>query len=503
MALTRAEFRELGASTWSTKVKAAQTWLIPALVGAAALAVYGLTLAPGLTWAHAGTDGGDLVTAAAVGGVPHPPGYPTYILLGHLFARLPLGSTAFGFNLLSALAAALAAALITASVLRCIPPSRAVYFSAWIAGSTVAFGPMLWGQATIAEVHALNACFVAALCFIALPYKPAPDGLWPAARIGLGLLWGLGLGNALTLAALAPIVLPALWAGARGRWIGFAALALGLGIYALIPIRANAQPAINWGDARSLPNFIWLVSGGLYQGYVGSAPLELVGERLLSLPRLWLEQLGWIGAVWIGWGFSSRFQIRRAAPVILSVLLYIAFAIGYNTADSDLYLIPVWLLSAGYLGLGLGHILGAQPGRLRPVAVGAMATLSVVAMLATGWHSHDLRQDRTVDAFAEQALLPLPLDAILVTHADAHTFSLWYYRLAAGWRPDVSIVDARLAGYAWYEPMLIAQGSTPLLPADRTEAGLVNRLMTLNPTRPVCDLVAQLREDGVPTPQCQ
>ena len=53
--------------------------------------VYWRTLAPGLTWANDGADGGDLITAAATGGVPHPGGYPLYILLARLFQFLPAG----------------------------------------------------------------------------------------------------------------------------------------------------------------------------------------------------------------------------------------------------------------------------------------------------------------------------------------------------------------------------------------------------------------------------
>lgn len=50
-------------------------------VSAAIFLVFLFSLAPGLTWAHQGADGGELVTAAVVNGVPHPPGYPLYMLL--------------------------------------------------------------------------------------------------------------------------------------------------------------------------------------------------------------------------------------------------------------------------------------------------------------------------------------------------------------------------------------------------------------------------------------
>ncbi len=65
-------------------------------------AVYLATLAPTLSWRNEGRDGGDLVSAICTLGIPHPPGYPTYVLLGRLFALLPIGDAAYRANLMSA-----------------------------------------------------------------------------------------------------------------------------------------------------------------------------------------------------------------------------------------------------------------------------------------------------------------------------------------------------------------------------------------------------------------
>ena len=63
--------------------------LAAAGAGVAAFGLYAASLAPGLTWAHQGADGGELLAAAAANGVPHPPGYPLYIMLLQLW----LGAT--------------------------------------------------------------------------------------------------------------------------------------------------------------------------------------------------------------------------------------------------------------------------------------------------------------------------------------------------------------------------------------------------------------------------
>ena len=69
--------------------------------------LYLRTMAPGLTWAFHGQDGGDLATAVANGGIPHPTGMPTYLLLAKLFAAIPVGDLAWRLNLMSAVCATL------------------------------------------------------------------------------------------------------------------------------------------------------------------------------------------------------------------------------------------------------------------------------------------------------------------------------------------------------------------------------------------------------------
>ena len=82
------------------------------IAGLVAFIVYVYTLAPTITWRNEGTDSGDLATAVAVGGVPHPPGYPTYLILGEAFKLLPFGDIAYRLNLLSAACAALTVAVV-------------------------------------------------------------------------------------------------------------------------------------------------------------------------------------------------------------------------------------------------------------------------------------------------------------------------------------------------------------------------------------------------------
>src|SRR5260370_30709991 len=60
----------------------------------------------------------ELITAAATLGVAHPPGYPLFTMLGHLFSLLPFGSIPFLVNLLAVTCDALTVAVLFFTALR-------------------------------------------------------------------------------------------------------------------------------------------------------------------------------------------------------------------------------------------------------------------------------------------------------------------------------------------------------------------------------------------------
>src|SRR5437899_1481108 len=94
----------------------------------AALWAYALTLSPTVAWVNLGEDSGDLLAASATLGIPHPTGYPLFVLLGRLATFLPLGTIAFRINLVAAVAAA-----------------ASVYFVVGLAGAVLLPVLIFWG----------------------------------------------------------------------------------------------------------------------------------------------------------------------------------------------------------------------------------------------------------------------------------------------------------------------------------------------------------------------
>ena len=475
-------------------------------VGAIALAFYLVTMPPSITWRNDGVDSGDLATAVAVGGVPHPPGYPTYLVAAGIFKQLPWGDVAYRLNLLSAVSAALAAALISLVIYQTLGQAQSspegqpeqqtrilIWFCALAAGLTLAFASTFWSQAVITEVYTLNALFAAGLLYGVLQVTAANKRwLVPA----LAALFGLSLGNHLSIVFVLPLLLWLLKAYWSRQLVITSALALGLGllVYLIIPLRAAGLPPVNWGRAITWPNFLWLVRADLYHHFVFALPRHLVPDRTLAELRLVNEAFLWWGLPvgMLGWLRLVRFNPAWGYGSLVVFLLISVYAIGYNTSDSYVLLLPALLMISLWMGWGLFDLSSMlQPfimSRVKsPYFLGAILLLLPLLSLCLNFADQNLSRDTEANNFAQQSLNLVEPDAMIITDDDPRTFALWYNHYALGLRPDVAIVNVNLLAHAWYRQNL--QQTYPQLhladPANRPTTTLQALVEQNLVTRPI------------------
>ncbi len=181
----------------------------------ATFAVYFYTLGPSVGL----EDSGELATAAAHLGVPHPPGYPFWTLCSWLFCKLfswvtymghptPAWAVSCCSAVFGALAAGCTAMLICRSARDFIGEDAkgALSFAGGVAGAlTFALSPVEWSQSTIVEIYSLNALFLMWVFLLSYRWmrKPSDKILWFTAFV-----FGLGLTNyQVLLFAVVPLAL--------------------------------------------------------------------------------------------------------------------------------------------------------------------------------------------------------------------------------------------------------------------------------------------------------
>jgi Protein O-mannosyl-transferase TMEM260-like len=428
-----------------------------AAAAAAVLAVYSATLARDLTWQNGGGDGAELATAAYVGGVGHPPGYPLYLSALRLAQLAPVGTTAFRSNAFSAGAAALAAVMLGATVVSLLgvrsgDQHLSAYAGATFGAAVFAFAPLVWSQAVVTEVYTFEAALFALFLLGAAAFVRQPSNARLLLASGsLGLLVSHH-------PPFAVAVLPLTWLGWTWSrdWrtclvAGLLPLLIGIGVLGIVALRASLQPWLSWGDATTFGDWIAQVSAASYHDYFLSATLSEDAQRSSYAAATLIRQGGWLALGCAALGLSWLWQQWRPVAVLCGSLavVFAAFAVLYNANDSIVYLLPVVTVLALGAGLGAAWLLRL----LDPKAASLLACALVASVgwqVLAGWPSVDASRDQSARSWATQRLEDAPQQGVVHVRAEEQLFVLWYLQGVERVRPDVVVVDDRLLATRWF-----------------------------------------------------
>jgi len=312
--------------------------LLPLLGGIVLLItlfIYGRTVQPTVPF----WDCGEFIACSHILGVPHPPGTPLFVLIGRIFAMLPLAADpSLRINLLSSISGALAAMLAFFILSRIITkwfadeyPSRnlsmaqrlAVYSGSFSGALLFAFGATNWSNSVEAEVYSLSMFLILALLWLTLLWEerreqPAGDRF----LIALSFVAMASIGIHMTVfLVMPPIFLAVVLLSQRLRrdwrfWAtGFVLALIMLGVSQFF-----------WGMA------IWIAVTGLMAGY-----------------RRW-SYAGWIWTA-VVWGLGLALSVGRAEPwpIFLAALIW-GLGIMPWVIRSVAWGLPCAMLVAGLLG---------------------------------------------------------------------------------------------------------------------------------------------------------
>lgn len=401
-------------------------------------------------------DSGEFQLVAARLGVAHPPGYPLYTLVGHLFIRLvPIGTPALRLNLMSgpmAVVTLLWTARATRLWARHLGASpRLARMGGLAAALTLGSATTFWAQATIANIR-MPTLFFAALALYALARFANGGGLGTGRLVDrdrslllLALALGLGIGHHPSLAfvglffILYPLGLdPRLLLRPRRWWrpvlVFLAALLLP---FSYLPLRGATGAPLAPPDLDTLQGFLWHVTA---KGFAGDmfafANIRDFSHRLALLPTLLTFQFNALLLVLAPVSLLAVLRRDRWLFLLLagSFLLHTYVTLTYRAPQTVEYLMPAYLpiaLAVGLLPAGWGNhrlcllltVLALWAGFLNlPAHLG-------VAELAT-----DTSTRQTVQPLLEAA----PPNSVIL--ADWHWAPpLWYLQQVEGRRPDVTV----------------------------------------------------------------
>jgi hypothetical protein len=426
-------------------------------VGIAALAVY-LALTPAVV---GDGDSAELTLALAVGGVPHPPGYPLYALLGHGWVTVlhALGmSWARAAGAWSALGAATAVTLVHALAARAIPSAiplgrggRAAV--ALFVTALFALNPAWLHEATSAEVHGWHVALIAGLCVSALSLlrdvaRPgeADDRRLGRGVLGLGLLSGAGLAHHLTsvffILPMAIAVAAALIGARRLRASQLLAFAAGVALapaaHLFTAWRAWHPAAFQWpllepGASSVLAH----ARGSIFAVFLGHFAPRADQAALLAHAVAPFLVPG-LALLVVAIAIARESALRRFFVALLAAAtLQLGFVLLYGVPDCVPYFLPALL--AAFVGLAAfgGRLAGRipHPAAATPLALGVLVAGWVWTMSVAADH----RRLAGVDAAVHARWRAVPFERGFVLWQSDYYTRLRSYQLLDGEKPDVAV----------------------------------------------------------------
>lgn len=427
-------------------------WLMP-FAFLVPFVIYVKTLAPTVTL----EDSGEFISVALHLGVAHPPGYPLWCLLAHLFTYLPIGSVAERVHLLSAACAAGATGFVYLSARRLTANRYASLLAACALGSSRIF----WSQSVIAEVYTLNTFLLAMQIQAVLAFREDRRRRW---LYWIALLQGLGIANHNLSLLFAPVFF--IWILAIEGLRVFrpavllptlALLLVGPALYLYIPWRAAQDPPVNWGNPRTLEEVIdhftrLAYRSGGEEARASGGKLDVFGHVVDALAGSgkgfnWLlTTIAFLGAL----TFRKRERGFLLAclgmillnTVVLSALMGEPFRPMYAFAHRVYYL-PVHVLLALWLAGGIDWCLRiARDHGARATAV--TAAVSFAGVLISGLWNIDgatSGHDQRARNFALDLMDSVPPGGGILPISDVVVFPCLYLRDVEGVRPDVKILS--------------------------------------------------------------
>ncbi len=415
-----------------------------------------------------GGDSGDLVSAAFLGGIPHPPGYPLYTFIAGFLVKIPFNTIAFRVGLLSSFSSALCLTVLYGIVKRLTKN----WLVSLIAVGVLGFNYTFWLYSIVPEVFALNNLLAVLLIYFCLGLDPKNKNKKKIkySLMGIVFITGLMIVHHHTLLFL----YPGLFFLLRRMKLKLSSvfskkdvlLVLLLFLISLLPlvylpIVSRSLPAIDWGFVYNWENFLRLLSRADYGSFVssggyGKEPVFRLFS-VLAFAKYFLEDFWVLGVFLFFLGFYYLFLKKRDIfwfflidfLSLIFFLFYASYKMGsdFSVATFERFMLLPYVLMTIVLGCGLFFFcrlikkIFKKNLFFRRLIYFGLVIYPLAIFVSNYPKLVILKDDYTAENFAKNVLDSLPENSLLILSTDTYSFDTTYYYYTNSYRQDVKLIQ--------------------------------------------------------------
>ncbi len=474
-----------------------KSWFLAILFFTIFLWIYWRTSCPTIFW----WDSAEFVAAIATLGIPHPPSFPLYILLGKAFSFLPVFSLSLKLNLLSGIFSALSLAIFFLLFLKVtrlflyelVKDEKLLIFTSLLLLLVAGLNYAFWIQGVRAEVYSLNGLLFILLFFCGVNYLYGSNFGQISSKIDLvknktyqkNLRWlylfffifGLGMGNHnVTLISIIPaFIFLFICNGFRNfmklKYLGLSLIffLLGCSIYFYLPLRAINFPALNWGNPVNLEKTLTTALALKSVKQIGFALNYTLWERTKDAWVMIYSQLTFLPFLFslLGMLFllikNLKLFIFFLLLIIGNSLTIIVLPSEFISTSSDFqgYILPTILSFSFLFGLGVLFILKNIKEWVRNIEFSPGFRKSLIIVFSSFFLSisflpfltfnrlADLSKNDLAYRYGKGVLSQAKKNVVLFIDNPNLYFILCALKYGEGYRKDIAVLDRGLLKAKW------------------------------------------------------
>lgn len=479
----------------------------PYITGLVVFIIYLFTLAPSVVE----IDAGELATVICTLGIAHPTGYPLFSILGYIFTHIPLPvSQIYKANLFAAFNCS-AAVVVFIFIIKTILNSPAVFATqpkmAEIKGSRknkkndvkasaniniqafpddvkmlagifggliLAFNQTFWSQSNAVEVYSLHT-FLIMLVILALvkAFMQPTDAavVWYKDKwIIFSVFLALGFSNHMTTLFILPGV--AYFYFLRNKLNKNSIRKIGLMLlvffpvliilYSYLPLRASANPIMNWGKTTDWEHIIRHISGKQYQVWLFSS-FDSASKQFSKFIDLLFGNFSGnaiefgeynivlviiIAGIIAAYKYAKRFW----GFVVITFLFTVAYAINYDIVDIESYFLLAFIMLAFFSVFGILWLFNILKSTKLPYLIPASVIgLFIVIECVINFKENDLHDVYVFEDYTKELLNSTDPNSVILSYQwDFFVSAAYYFQNVESFRKDVTVIDKELLRRSWY-----------------------------------------------------
>ncbi|MFH1823955.1 MAG: DUF2723 domain-containing protein [Candidatus Firestonebacteria bacterium] len=426
------------------------------------LFVYLLTICPTI---YVG-DSGEIISAAYHLGIPHPPGYPLFCMIGKLFSYIPLGTIALRVNLVSAFFGSLTILVLFLTLLAFSISSHIKWNATLVAFSTsllLAFSKTYWAQCVQAKggIYTLNTFFIILILYLLLS-KSKPRTFWCEGNVALiSIICGLSLANHNTMLPLVFLFfIFILWQTYLSNkknllnvFFTFFTLVTFVTFltYLYLPLRSLANPPMDWGNPETLSNILHHIFRGQY-GTISEheRSIGLLIKQISSYINFLLAQFSIFPLLFLPFGVLIFYKNLKQHLFLLT-LIFLSTNLGFiiltnfsiNTLSLyliEVFYIPSYIIILIFIFAGIIFIINKLPQKSQLI-FSSLLVLFPLLCLVLNYGYNDKSKNYFAYDYGLNLLKSIDSGSNLLVAGDNTAFTTAYLTMVEGKSKDSTYYD--------------------------------------------------------------